>query len=268
MSDGYIYAGMEKYYATEKNDTKAKILKVLVIGLAVFIILEALIYAVVVPSLSSAKITFVGLDSMSSDELLAYAGVSDSISWMGFDTGSFASRLATNACIESVAVEKKFPDQILVKVNERKPVCMSFVNVDGKTVPIQIDENGVVFSVGGNSIGNMPLITGLDLPTLSEGMRIPTKYRTLLEQIDEIWKINPAYFTALSEIRIISTDFGSYELMMYPLQSKVRFLTDRTLTEETLQYMMVVLDIIESVEPDVTEVDMRYGTISYKTNKG
>ena len=56
--------------------------------------------------------------------------------------------------------------------------------------------------------------------------------------------------------------------MMYPLQSKVRFLTDRTLTEETLQYMMVVLDIIESVEPDVTEVDMRYGTISYKTNKG
>ena len=51
--------------------------------------------------------------------------------------------------------------------------------------------------------------------------------------------------------------------MLYPMQSKTRFLMDRTLTEETLQYMMVILDIIGSMESDVREVDMRYGTVSY-----
>ena len=39
---------------------------------------------------------------------------------------------------------------------------------------------------------------------------------------------------------------------------------DRTFDEKTLQYMMVILDVIDSVEPDVVEVDMRYGTISYE----
>ena len=85
-----------------------------------------------------------------------------------------------------------------------------------------------------------------------------------MEQINDIWEINPAYFNALSEIRIIPTDFGSYELMLYPMQSQVRFLVDRTFDEITLQYMMVILDVIDSVEPDVVEVDMRYGTVSYK----
>ena len=31
------------------------------------------------------------------------------------------------------------------------------------------------------------------------------------------------------------------------------------------QGMMVVLDVIDSLDPDVTEVDLRYGAVSYKT---
>lgn len=265
MSDSYIYTGMDKYYAAEKTDNKAKILKVLVVVLSLFLILEALLYTVVMPCLSTAKVTFSGLSSLQADELLLEGGISSNVSWMEFDTAGFASSLASNAAIESVTVEKKFPDQILVKVTERAPVCCSLVNVDGKTLPIQIDKNGVIFSMGSQMSNNsMPLITGIELTAISDGMRIPTMYRTLIKQVEEIMQKNPAYFSALSEIRVIPTDYDSYELMLYPLQSHVRFLVDRSFNEDTLQYMMVVLDIIESVDPDVTEVDMRYGTISYK----
>jgi len=265
MSDSYIYSGMENYYTTEKNDNKAKILKILVIVLSVFLVVEAIIYTVVMPCLSTAKITFSGLSSLQAEDLLLEGGITGSVSWMGFDTAGFASKLASNAAIETVSVEKKFPDQILVKINERTPVCCSLVNIDGKTVPIQIDKNGVIFSVDNKMPStSMPLITGIELATVSEGMRIPAKYRTLLEQVEEIWEINPAYFAALSEIRVVPTDYDGYELMLYPLQSHTKFLVDRSFGEETLQYMMVVLDVIESVDPDVTEVDMRYGTISYK----
>ena len=51
---------------------------------------------------------------------------------------------------------------------------------------------------------------------------------------------------------------------MYPIHSRTRVITDRSLSEETLRYMLVVLDVIDSVDTDVEEVDMRYGTISYK----
>ena len=264
MSDSYLYSSVEKYYTHEKTDNKAKILKILVIVLSIFLVLEAVIYTVVMPCLSSAKITFVGLNSISQEEILSQCGISESVSWMNFDTAGFANKLSTNYAIENVTVEKKFPDQILVKVTERKPVCFSLVNLNGKTVPIQIDKNGVVFSVGEGMISNsMPLVTGMEVSVISEGVTVPQKYRALLDQINEISNINPVYFNALSEIRIIPTDYGSFELMLYPMQSKTRFLMDRTLTEETLQYMMVILDIIGSMESDVREVDMRYGTVSY-----
>ena len=113
MSDSYIYSGMEKYYSKEKSDNKGKILKILVVVLSVFLTLEAVIYAVVMPSLSTAKVTFSGLSSLNAEELLLENGITGSISWMAFDTGSFATKLASNAAIESVSVEKKFPDQIL-----------------------------------------------------------------------------------------------------------------------------------------------------------
>lgn len=265
MSDSYIYSGMEKYYTKEKNDNKAKILKILVIVLSVFLVIEAIVYTVIMPCLSTAKITFTGLTSISQEDLLSDCGITEAGSWMSFDTENFASILASNSAIENVNVHKKFPDQILVEVTERKPVCLSLLSIDEQIVPIQIDKNGVIFSVGDCMVSkSMPLITGINISTVSEGMRIPTIYRALLEQIAEINEINPAYFEALSEIRIIPTDYGSYELMLYPMQSQTRFLVDRTLTEETLQYMMVVLDVIDSMEPGVVEVDMRYGTISYK----
>ena len=71
MSDSYIYSSVEKYYTHEKTDNKAKILKILVIVLSIFLVLEAVIYTVVMPCLSSAKITFVGLNSISQEEILS-----------------------------------------------------------------------------------------------------------------------------------------------------------------------------------------------------
>ena len=105
MSDSFIYTGMEKYYTAEKTDNKAKILKVLVVVLSLFLILEALLYTVVMPCLSTAKVTFSGLSSLQADELLLEGGISSNVSWMEFDTASFASSLASNAVIESVTVE-------------------------------------------------------------------------------------------------------------------------------------------------------------------
>ncbi|MCR5605745.1 MAG: cell division protein FtsQ, partial [Treponema sp.] len=140
-------------------------------------------------------------------------------------------------------------------------------NVDGHTVSVQIDENGVLFPSVGDvaSDGSIPLITGLPFEYVQNGMRLPAKYRVFMEQIAKIKKLPQKYFAAISEIHVIPKDYGNYELILYPVHSKIRVLTDRTLDESALQYMMVMLDVVNSIEPNAVEIDLRYGSISYRT---
>ena len=137
--------------------------------------------------------------------------------------------------------------------------------INGKTVPVQIDKKGVIFSIDkGMPSGAIPLVTGFIFENPAEGMRLHARLRPLMEQIAKIQESNPEYFSAISEIRVLPKDYGTYELALYPIHSKTRVLTDNVLNVEALQYMMVVLDVIDSIDPDVAEVDLRYGSISYK----
>ena len=101
---------------------------------------------------------------------------------------------------------------------------------------------------------------------MSKGMRIPSKYRPLIDQISKISELPQHYFASLSEICVLPKDSGNYELALIPAQSKVKVLTDRALNEDALKYMLVVLDVVTQVGKDnVAAIDMRYGSISYIT---
>ena len=96
-------------------------------------------------------------------------------------------------------------------------------------------------------------------------MSIPANYRVLLDQIETVRSRSQKYFAAISEIQVVQKEYGNYELVLYPVHKHVRVLTDRSLNEEALKYMMVVLDVVDSIEPDVSEIDLRYGSVSYRT---
>ena len=95
-------------------------------------------------------------------------------------------------------------------------------------------------------------------------MRIPSKYRPLIDQIASIRNISQKYFAAISEICVVPKEYGNYELMLIPAGSKIKVITDRSLNEDALKYMMIALDVVNSIEPDVTEIDLRYGSVSYR----
>ena len=103
---------------------------------------------------------------------------------------------------------------------------------------------------------------------ISGGMRIPAKYRTLIDQIDRIRALPQKYFAAVSEICVLPKKYGNYELMIIPVNSRARVLTDRALNEDALQYMMVALEVVNSIAPNATEIDLRYGSVSYRTPHG
>ena len=271
MSDGFVYTEYGRYFEQEEekrkaSDKKFKILKILVIILSVVLILNVVFYAVVFPCFSPAHVVIKGLENISDSEVLKRSGMDLSVPWASFDKKEFESRLVSNPLLdaESIKIEKKFPDQVLVHVSERVPVALSLVNVDGRTKVVQIDKNGVVITGSRGNTNHVPLLTGLELENVSEGFRISPKYKQLLDRIAYLSKTDPGYLSAISEIHAHSLSSGNYELIVYPINMSLHILADRSLSDDCWRKMLLLFDFMDSVDPDVTEVDTRFGSISYK----
>lgn len=279
MLDDYLdddKADLNEYFSEEKTDEaqedsadkKIKAIKIIFAILCFLLVGELIVYKYILPSFSSPKISVTGLSSYTPEDFAEKLAPFSNANWFDFDVDQAAAVISNDAGIDSVVVEKHFPDKILIKVEERKPVAMIFLMDNGISSALEIDKNGVIFpqraaEVNDNSY--MPIISGLPVEYMAQGMRIPLKYRPLIDQIARIKSLPQQYFASVSEICVLPKDTGNYELALIPAQAKVKVLTDRSLNEEALKYMMIVLDVVNQLGSNVTEVDLRYGSVSYKT---
>lgn len=261
MVESYASEGVSAHSGA---DWKPYALRALAIALVVFIFAEVAFYAIVVPLTSRVDLTVSGSASVGIDELCSLGGITGNERWFGFDTALVASRLAACPLFESVVVEKKFPDKVLVTIVERTPVAIAFGTLKGRTVPVEIDGNGIAFRVGNRSADEgLPLITGLEMPEPVAGMRLNARLKPLMKDLSGIEAKNPALLESISEIEIAQKAYGGYDLVLYPVHVPVRVRTDRALNEEALQYMMLVLDVVEELSLDIDEIDIRAGTVAY-----
>ena len=250
-----------------KAEKKIKLIKVIFCVLCFGLLCELVIYKYIMPSFSSPKVTVTGQKDYSAEEIARLLLPMNSTSWFDFDVEQAVAILSSEAGIDHVSVEKKFPDKIYVNVEEREPVAVTFIMENGRTSPVQIDKNGVLFPGKKNASAEatLPIVSGLPVEYMSKGMRIPAKYRPLIDQISKISEMPQHYFASVSEICVLPKDSGNYELALIPSQSKVKVLTDRALNEDALKYMLVVLDVVNQIGTDVATVDLRYGSVSYIT---
>ena len=249
------------------GDKKITLLKVIVLVLALLLLLEAVLYTLVIPCLAPAKVRLYGLTTISTKQVSSIIQPMNSKTWAQFNCQEACSLLSSVPGIDTVIIDKHFPDKVDIQIKERKPVAKTIVTIDNHLTPVQIDANGVLFpAITSDAIVDkaVPLVSGLPVDNVQGGMRIPEKYRSLMEQISDIQSLSQNYFAAISEIQVVPKEYGNYELVLYPVNSRIKVLTDRTLNEDALKYMMVVLDVVNSIEPDVSEVDLRYGSVSYR----
>lgn len=249
----------------ESTEKKLKIIKVIFWILCLAIFGEFIAYKFVLPCFSSPKVTVSGEKYYTAQEIAEKLLVMDNINWLRFDVDQAMAILSSDAAIENVSVEKVFPDKINIRVKERDAVAVTFIVENGHTYPVAIDKTGVLYKeVGGKTNFELPIISGLPVEYMAGGMRIPSTYRPLIDQINKIEKLSQNYFAGISEICVVSKDSGNYELEIIPSNSKVKVLTDRKLNEEALTNMMIVLDVLDTINADVSELDLRYGSVSIK----
>lgn len=274
--------GMSSVSAKPKSGNRIRAIKWFVAVFAVIFAIEAVVYLIVIPSLQRPTIIWSGERNYNVVDLSKAISPMLNKSWAKFSEVEAAEYLLDVSGIEDAQVVKRFPDKVYINIVERTPVAMTFLSEGGKSVPIQIDKNGVLFairsvqgrseSVADNSASgkidvSLPLITGLPVDTSSGKMQIPLKYRGLMEQIASIKKLPQNYFAAISEIHIVTKEYGNYELVLYPVRGHARILIGRQITEEALQYMMVALDVVNSLDPNVAEIDLRYGSVACRTRR-
>ncbi len=268
LKENYFLSDDYEGSSDGKTEKKIKFIKVIFCVLCFALLCELVIYKYIMPSFSSPKVTVTGQKEYSAEEIARLLLPMNSTSWFDFDVEQAVALLSSEAGIDHVSVEKKFPDKIYVNVTEREPVAVTFVIDHGCTAPVQIDKNGVLFPAKKASVEEtLPIVSGLPVEYMSKGMRIPAKYRPLIDQISKISEMPQHYFASISEICVLPKDSGNYELALIPSQSKIKVLTDRALNEDALKYMLVVLDVVNQIGTDneVSAVDLRYGSVSYIT---
>lgn len=257
----------EKKSEEKDGDKTVHAIKIIFTILIFCVFFEFMFYKFIRPSLGAPQVYVSGQGNYSAKELVDLLRPMNTKNWYDFDENAAVSILASVSGIDSVSVRKVFPNRIYVSVVERVPVAMTFLNQNGRSVAVQIDRNGVLFperSLGSIDLNSVPIISGLPVDHMTEGMRIPAKFRSLIEQIATIQQNGQKYLAAVSEICVIQKEYGNYELVLIPSGSKIKVLTDRTLNEDALKYMMVALDVVNRIEPDVSEIDLRYGSVSYR----
>lgn len=239
-------------------------IKVVIIILLIIGVLELLCYKFILPSVSYPLVYVEGVKNYSGEEIVRLLKPLNVNTWYSFSVEQAVSLLASESGIDSVSVKKVFPNKIYIKVHEREAVALTFINIDNSSVPLQIDKSGVLFAEKNplNTL-NMPIISGLPINHLSEGMRIPEKYRSLIEDISAIRALKEDYFNAIAEVCVLPKEYGNYELVIIPAKSHIKIMTDRKLNEDSLKYMMVALDVVSKIDKEATQINIRAGVVSY-----
>ncbi len=249
---------------SQSDDRTWKIVKVLFFILCFIIFLEFVIYKYIKPCFSIPKFDYVGNASYSEEVNNTLKNLNYT-TWIKFDVDNASKAIKANPSVASVMVVKKFPNKVFYDIKERHPVAITFVQDGDTSYPIQIDESGYFFPVDKQkSFENLPILSGIPVEYIADGMSVPNEYRPLLNQISKIAATDSSYFACLSEICVVPKSSGGYELVLIPAQSKTRVHMDRSLNIHSLEYMMVVLDVIQQLGQTVSEVDIRYQSVSIR----
>jgi cell division protein FtsQ len=218
----------------------------------------------VIPCMPFSTLEVETLEGLDRGTVLSLAGVGERSSWFTIDPRKAEQALEKHHLVDSARVIKRFPDRLRVFLEPRTAVALSLARMDGRIVPVYFDREGVIFRIGGSGADPaVPVLSGLVFDQPVPGMRLPAVFLPLLEDIDRLSRDAPELLGAVSEIRINRKPFDGFDLYLYPVHSPLRVRLESGLSEDILKYMLLMVDVFDSGNSGVDEIDFRTGVASY-----
>jgi len=278
MSEALLF---DKYGKYKRSRTSRKQIResvfnralvILVIALCLFLAGELVFHFVIAPRMTVRSIAIKSDSSLSKEEILAIAGIEESVYYYNLDTVQIRENLEGLAQVREAVVEKVFPDALNITLYGRAPLAMFFFTApDGASIPLVIDDQGVVFEIGsGVSKWDLPVITGVKFQQLKVGMKLPERVRPILQDLRTLQNQEPDLFRLISELRLISKSTGVLEILLYPIQHPVRLRLSAGLDPAVMRNALIILDLLAGQEAlrRVRELDMRTGEVVYRIEEG
>jgi cell division protein FtsQ len=203
-------------------------------------------------------------------DVLRFAGIGEGASFISVNARAIEEILGGHYLVESARVVKRFPDRLSIFLEPRRAVALSLAQVQNRLVPVYYDQGGVIFRIGKSEwspSAALPILSGLVIEEPNLGMRLPAAFTPLLTELGKIGTHAPELLSAVSEIRINRKPFDGFDLVLYPVHNPVRVRIGNDLNEDTLRYVLLMLDVFGSGANQPGEIDFRSGMGSYKVKE-
>lgn len=112
---------------------------------------------------------FEGCGRITKNELLELSGVDLSMNILAMSGREVEEKISRHDWVEEVSVERQWPNQVIIKVQEKKPVAMA--NIDGEY--FYIDRSGHPFAkIAGTDDLDYPVVSGMEASDWREGEKL------------------------------------------------------------------------------------------------
>ena len=210
---------------------------------------------------------------LADDQVLVLSGIQGGEHWYTVSATEIEKRLAASPLVRRAQAEKVFPDTIRLTLWGRQPAALVLASANGRSFPVLVDEEGVVFKVGSSSADlDLPVVSGLTAGDMGLGAQLPRSCRALFADLRALKKKAPALYAAVSEVRVVTPDAASglspqdLELLVYLTSSPVPIRARGSVDEGLVKYALMALDLLsrQGVLKDIQELDFRSGDVVYK----
>jgi len=281
MSSGYLYgndvfrnsvdaaAAQENTQAQKTAAAYGKLKKILTF-IAVVLGIELIWLFGISPCMPLAGVTISGIEGIDENAVLALAGIGGNSSYMSVNAQAVEQELLSLPFIRSARVVKHFPNKIAIILESRRAAAIAFITAGGGTYPALIGGDGMLISIGRENFAieePLPVISGLVLDGIYPGMKLPRIYNAFFARLETLSRHAPELLAAISEISINHKNYDGFDLILYPARRGVRVRVSEDITEETIRYMFLMLDVLSAKNADIDEIDFRTGTASYKSKE-
>jgi cell division protein FtsQ len=209
---------------------------------------------------------------LADDQVLVLSGIQSGEHWYTVPVAAIQKKLEASPLVRRAMVERVFPDTIRLTLWGRQPAALVLATADGRSLPVLVDEDGVVFKVGTSSADlELPVVSGFTVGDMALGAQLPRAYRALFADLRAMREKAPAMCAAVSEVRVVpggAADLSpqDLDLLVYLTSSPVPIRARGSIDESLVKYALMAVDLLsrKGVLKDIQELDFRGGDVVYK----
>ncbi|MBN1799258.1 MAG: FtsQ-type POTRA domain-containing protein [Spirochaetales bacterium] len=264
MADVLTFAAKKKH---KSDNLLRKILWGIIIILVIFSIIQLFFHFFIAPRVTIKNILIKSDIPFTEQEILRIAGISRKEYYFLINTREIQDRLMAHPLVRTAFVQKIFPDTISLKLEGRVPLMIALVNRNNTSIPVTIDEEGVVFQIADMVKNwNLPVLSGIRFDSLDLGIKLPHEIVPFLQGFKKLNEQHPGLASLISEIKIVKNESGDFEYIVYPLSFPKGVWVGRKIDASIIKYILLALRILEQegILHKVSDLDFRTGELVYK----